>query len=130
MPGIVLDSTVLIDALRGRPVGVRLRNLRREGTSLLTTAVNVEEVVRGLRGDEQSSADALFSGLHILVVGCREAELAGRWRREHADVGVTLSQGDCLVAACAARAGARLATGNPKDFPMEGLDVEAWPVGT
>lgn len=43
--------------------------------------------------------------------------------------GRPLHQADCLIAATAVRAGARLATGNPKDFPMAGLLVEHWPVG-
>jgi hypothetical protein len=43
---------------------------------------------------------------------------------------VTLAQADCLVAAAAVGVGAVLATGNPKDFPMEDLDVELWAPGT
>jgi predicted nucleic acid-binding protein len=42
---------------------------------------------------------------------------------------VTLAQADCLVAAAAAAVGARVATGNPKDFPMPDVEVEHWPVG-
>jgi hypothetical protein len=34
-----------------------------------------------------------------------------------------------LIAAAAAGIDARLATGNPKDFPMRGLAVEHWPAG-
>lgn len=129
MPGIVLDTTILIDALRGRPAVERLRQLRRERTPLLTTAVNIEEIVRGLRDSETFAADALFSGLHVLPVRRAEGELAGRWRRDHAARGVTLHQADCLIAACAVSAEARLGTGNPKDFPMPELLVEPWPVG-
>jgi len=129
MPGLVLDTTVLIDALRGRPAVARLRSLQRERLPLLTTAVNVEEIARGLRPDEAPAARALFAGLHVLSVRQDEGELAGRWRRDHAARGVTLHQADCLVAACAVTIGARLATGNPKDFPMAGLLVEVWPVG-
>jgi predicted nucleic acid-binding protein len=40
-----------------------------------------------------------------------------------------LSQADCLVAAAAIGIGARLATGNRKDFPMRELTVEEWPAG-
>jgi len=43
--------------------------------------------------------------------------------------GVTLAQADCLIAAAAVGVGARLATGNRKDFPMPELSVEHWPVG-
>ena len=55
--------------------------------------------------------------------------MAGRWRRSFAERGVTLAQADCLVAAAAVGVDARLATGNPRDFPMEELPVDHWPVG-
>lgn len=126
---LLLDTTVLIDVLRGRPTAGRLLGLRRSGDLPATSAINVEEIVRGLRGSEQSVADRLFSGLRVLAVGRAEAELAGGWRRQFAVEGTTLHQADCLIAATAVRAGARLATGNPKDFPMAGLLVEHWPVG-
>jgi predicted nucleic acid-binding protein len=41
---LVLDTTVLIDALRGRPATDRIEELTAEGELLLTTAINVEEV--------------------------------------------------------------------------------------
>lgn len=129
MPGLVLDTTVLIDVLRGRPAVERVRHLRRQRLPLMTTAINVEEIIRGLRPAEEHAADSLFAGLVVLPVGKAQALLAGRWRREHAAAGSTLHQADCLVAACTVSAGARLGTGNAKDFPMPGLDVEAWPVG-
>jgi len=34
-----------------------------------------------------------------------------------------------LIAAAADGIGGSLATGNPKDFPMPGLQVEHWPAG-
>jgi predicted nucleic acid-binding protein len=126
---VLLDSTVLIDHLRDRPAAERVEALARGGDLLTTTAVNVEEVVRGLRPEEQAAADALFAGLLVLPIGLQEGRLAGTWRRDFAARGITLSQADCLIAAAAASAGARLATGNPKDFPMPGLYVEHWPVG-
>ena len=57
------------------------------------------------------------------------AKTAGTWRRAYATEGVTLYQADCLIAASAQRIGARLATGNPSDFPMDEVSVEHWPVG-
>lgn len=96
MAVVLLDTTVLIDLLRGRPgATVRLRDLRASGDVPATCAVNV----------------------------------AGVWRRDHAARGVTLAQADCLIAAPAVTALARLATGNPRDFPMAGVVVEHWPVG-
>ncbi|MDT5297453.1 MAG: hypothetical protein QOG79_695, partial [Mycobacterium sp.] len=43
--------------------------------------------------------------------------------------GITLHQADCLIAAATAGIDARLATGNPADFPMDDITVEHWPVG-
>ncbi len=36
---------------------------------------------------------------------------------------------DAVIAASAQHVGARLATGNPSDFPMDEITVEHWPVG-
>lgn len=129
MARVLLDTTVLIDALRGRPAAERLRDLRRQEDVPFVCAVNVEEIARGLRPHEQAAAARLLNGLLIAPLGRREGEQAGRWRRDYAARGITLSQSDCLVAAAAAQVGARLATGNPRDFPMPELVVEHWPVG-
>lgn len=127
---LVLDTTVLIDVLRGRPAADRLEELLAADELLLTTAVNVEEVIRGLRPAEQDAVDLLLDGLRIVPIRRQEAERAGRWRREFAARGITLHQADCLIAAAAYTAGGRLATANVKDFPMPGLAVEEWAVGT
>ena len=125
----LLDSTVLIDYLRGRPVVGRVQELWERGEAPCTTAINVEEIVRGLRPAEESAAQALFEGLEILSIGADEGRRAGRWRREFSARGITLWQADCLIAAAAANRGAILVTGNPTDFPMPDVTVEHWPVG-
>lgn len=67
--------------------------------------------------------------MRLAPLGRAEGEKAGRWRGEYARKGVTLSQADCLIAAATIGVGARLASGNPKHFPMPELDIEHWPVG-
>jgi predicted nucleic acid-binding protein len=130
MAAVLLDTTVLIDVLRGRPATVaKLRGLREGGDVPCTSAINVEEVVRGLRPSEVGGAQRLFAGLAEAPLGFAEGRRAGEWRRRFARRGRTLSQADCLIAAAALVAGARLATGNPQDFPMMELTMEHWPVG-
>lgn len=129
MAGLLIDTTVLIDALRGRAAAERLRALRGEGPPPYVCAVNVEEVWRGVRAGEEAAVGRLLSALWVAPLGRAEGERAGRWRARFAASGVTLAQADCMIAAAAIGVGARLATGNPKDFPMEGLEVEHWPVG-
>lgn len=125
----LLDSTVLIDYLRGRPATERVAALAGAGEILATSAINVEEIVRGLRPNEEAAATDLFVGLEVLAVDLAAAWQAGEWRRAFATQGVTLWQADCLVAATAKVNGAALVTGNPKDFPMDGLEIVHWPVG-
>jgi len=127
---ILLDTTVLIDVLRGRPRTIkRLQALRQRGDVPFTTPINVEEIHRGLRDSERATAIRLFDGLRIAPVGRLEGVQAGDWRRDHASKGATLTQADCLIAAVAVAIGVPLATGNPKHFPIRGLDVQHWPVG-
>jgi len=128
---ILLDTTVLIDLLRGRPGAAgRLHALRLAGDQPYACAVNVEEIARGLREQEEQAAQSLFAGLRIVPLAADEGWRAGVWRRIFAAQGQTLAQSDCLVAAAAFSLGGRLATGNPRDFPMPGLTVEHWPVGS
>jgi len=129
MAALLLDTTVLIDALRGRGAAERLASLRGEGPPPYVCAVNVEEIWRGVRPGEEAAARRLLGALRIAPLGHAEGERAGRWRARFAAEGTTLTQADCLIAAAAAGVGARLATGNPKDFPMAELNVEHWPVG-
>ncbi len=127
---LLLDTTVLIDVLRDRPVAERLRQLRGSDRVPWICAVNVDEVLRGAHVEEETSAVRLLRGLHVAPLGRAEGERAGRWRRNFARRGVTLSQADCLIAAAAVGVDARLVTGNPKHFPMPELTIEHWPVGT
>ena len=126
---LLLDTTVLIDYLRGRPVVERLGSLVERGDVLGTSPVNVEEIFRGVRPGEIEAVDDLFDGLRVVPIGRPEGRKAGEWRRRFAARGTTLSQADCLIAAAAHTSAAVLATGNPRHFPMTEIEVQHWPVG-
>jgi hypothetical protein len=126
---LLLDSTVLIDALRGRPAAPRVADLRRRGVEPWTCAISVEEIWRGLRPGEEAVAGQLFNGLRMAPLGATEGQRAGTWRRDFAERGITLHQADCLIAAAALGVDASLATANTADFPMAEIVVEDWPVG-
>lgn len=129
MARVLLDSTVVIDALRGRSAAARVAGLRRVGTEPWICAISVEEVWRGARPLEEVAVRRLFNGLRVAPLGVPEGIRAGGWRRDFADRGVTLHQADCLIAAAAVGVGASLATANVADFPMPELTVEDWPSG-
>ena len=130
MARLMLDSTVLIDALRGRPTAQRLKVLRRAGVQPWACVISVEEMWRGLLPGEERGARRLFNGLRIAPLGVAEGIRAGVWRREFARRGLTLQQADCLIAAATVRVGATLATANVNDYPMAQLPLMPWPVGS
>ena len=78
---VLADTTVLIDYLRNAPSAERFERLLVRGDVVCTTAINVEEIVRGLRSDERPVATRLVSGLVIIPIGAREGWQAGEWRR-------------------------------------------------
>lgn len=127
MARLLLDSTVLIDALRGEPTAGRVAALRRTGTEPWVCAISIEEIWRGLRPSEEVRVRRLFQGLRVAPLGAAEGMRAGGWRRAFAGKGTTLHQADCLIAAAAVGIGANLATANVDDFPMQDLVVEHWP---
>jgi predicted nucleic acid-binding protein len=125
---LLLDSTVLIDALRGRDAGTRVAALRRVGTEPWICAISIEEIWRGLRSpEEEPVARRLCNAVRLAPLGVAEGVRAGGWRRDFARRGITLHQADCLIAAAAVGIGARLATANVGDFPMGEVSVEHWP---
>jgi predicted nucleic acid-binding protein len=126
----VLDSSVVIDLLRRRPGATgRLRALGEAGDDVYTCAIVADEVTFGLRPREREAASLLFEGFAVAPLGIAEGRLSGWWRQRYRKRGRTLHPSDCLIAAAAMGIGARLATGNPKDFPMKELTVEHWPSG-
>ncbi|HXJ64850.1 MAG TPA: PIN domain-containing protein [Actinomycetota bacterium] len=130
MGAVVLDTTVLIDYLRGRPRTVaRLTGLESIGDQPYVCAISVEEVTRGLRPVEDDTFVDLLEGVRVAPLGVPEGRLAGYWRRTMSKRGRTVLQADALIAAASVGVGARVATGNPRDFAFPGVAVEHWPVG-
>jgi len=59
---MLLDTTVLIDALRGRPAAQRLASLRRTGTEPWACVISVEEIWRLPDAGQRSHA---MAGRHM-----------------------------------------------------------------
>jgi len=122
--GLVLDTSVLVDLLRGDIADESVFDPGREPVMIST--VTIHEVLVGLRDHEAALMDAVLQSFAVIPVGSREAELSARWRREYRSRGVTLKLPDAVIAATAAIRNAPLATGNAKDFPMPELLIEQW----
>lgn len=117
---VVLDSTILIDHLRGsRAATDFIAGLDSSPTCSEVTRI---EVVQGLRAAEKQAAAQVFDLLEWVplddTIARRAGELGRRWRRSHPGIDIA----DLAIAATAELLEAQLATLNLKHFPMfEGL---------
>ena len=120
MGKFLLDTTALIDYLRGQKDTVQLVNsLAHQGHQLGLCCINVAEVYSGLTEQERAGADRLIDTLDFYEVSREVAKRGGQYRYDFARQGITLSTADTLVAATAIGEGATLVTANTRDFPME-----------
>ena len=113
---LAVDTDVLIDYLRDRPEAVAfLEDCQRP---LALSVITVAELYTGVReGDERLRLDAFVEAFELLPLDSRAASQAGLWRQRYGrSHGTGLA--DALMAACAAAAGATLATLNRRHFPM------------
>lgn len=113
---IVLDTSVLIDVLRGsRPAAEWIGALDQiPSCSELTRA----EILRGVRSPERSRTERLLSSLRWIPVdepiSRRGGELGRQYRRSHPGLGII----DVIIAATAQLLDADLATANVRHYPM------------
>lgn len=126
---LLLDTTVLIDLLRGRKNRRELlAELVQGGHTLATAAINVGEVYAGMRPGEQARTEALLTNLLIVPMTADIARRAGMLKCQWARKGKTLSLPDMIVAATAIESGDALMTDNYKDFRLiSGLNLYPLP---
>ena len=114
--GVVLDTDVLIDYLRGVPAAGRYV----DGLDAVPTCSEMTrvEVLCGMRSHERRVTERFLATIRWSTVDEETSRLAGelgrRFRRGHAQVGVA----DLVIAATAARLRIPLATLNVRHFPM------------
>ena len=123
--GILLDTSVVIDLLRGRVYDESVLSIEREPVMIST--VTIHEVYVGLRDGEVDLTEGVLGSFAIVPFGSAEARLSGSWWRRYRAEGITLPLADTLIAATAAVRGLPLLTGNVKHFPMPELRFERWP---
>jgi predicted nucleic acid-binding protein len=121
---ILLDTSVLIDLLRGRKEPAALiRDLAMRGFLLATSSVNVAEIYAGMRKGEERATEELLSGLECLPLTPEIGRKAGNILAARRRMGRTHSLDDMMIAATALECGCTLLTDNRKDFEIPELDL-------
>jgi predicted nucleic acid-binding protein len=119
---ICLDTTFLIDLLRGLPAATeKARQFSEKGCDLSTTTVNVFEVHIGALRSENAKRmirlEALLTDLGILWLGRREAEEAASIMVTLGKKGQPIEMRDALIAGCMlTNAYSSIVTRNVTDF--------------
>ncbi len=126
----VLDTTFLIDLLRGKKETLKILNLKE---ALLTTQINMYEIIRGLflRGVSSSKMMEIiemFESIKVLPLDdnaiLKSAEISASLIRN----GLVISDCDCLMAGIALSKGTdTIVTKNIKHLKrIKGLKIECY----
>jgi predicted nucleic acid-binding protein len=125
---ILLDTTILVDALRARKERRELlTQLLRQGHEIYITALNIAEVYGGMRPHEEPRTEAFLAEFRCFIIDEATARAAGHLKSQWSRKGRTLAIVDCAVAAIAIRNRCVVATDNRKDFPMPELTLYPLP---
>jgi predicted nucleic acid-binding protein len=115
---VLVDTSVLIDVLRGEPAAGGVMRRARMAGPLHASEVTRLEVLAGMQPREEEATRGLLAVLTWHPVDERVAEVAGelgrRWLRSHGGI----DSADLAIAATAVLLDAELLTRNVKHFPM------------
>lgn len=117
---VVLDASVIIDHLRGRPREATdlILDLRERRAELWSSYVVRVEVLAGMRPDEEDRTMTFLGLIRWEDVSEAQSDSAGTLGRRYLRSHTGLQAPDLLVAELALRLGAELLTTNLKHFPM------------
>ncbi|MBI5243144.1 MAG: type II toxin-antitoxin system VapC family toxin [Elusimicrobia bacterium] len=118
MPELLLDSDVIIEALRGSPDTLaELAEVEAAGWLISYTPIAKAEIYHGLRRGEEKATEGFFAACRCLTITGDVGEKAGRYLAAyHAGHGTEIA--DALVAASAFVHKAALFTLNRRHYPM------------
>jgi predicted nucleic acid-binding protein len=121
MPGVLIDTDVAIDFLRGEAYAQPLlAGLWREGRAVVSV-LTVYELTAGMREKEKIATRNFIDACLVEDVSPDVAMRAGELYRKYRAKGITLNSLDCLIASTALVTGCKLATRNVKQYPEKRL---------
>lgn len=121
MPDVLVDTDVLVEALRGAEDAVRRVDRVARGGARHVSVLTLAELRAGRSGDDPA-VDAMLEGFRVIALGRGAAERGGRLRRSFGPShGTGLVDG--ILAATAIERALVLVTNNARHFPMPDLTV-------
>ena len=113
-----VDTSVLVDYLRGHPRAAAVLEERRASGPLHASEITRLEILAGMRTSEEDATRALLSALIWHPVDAEVAERAGALGRQWLPSRHTIDSADLAIAATAQMMELPLLTMNVRHFPM------------
>lgn len=126
MPRVLLDTNILIFALRRNMAALELLERLRQRDDASISVVTRAEILAGMRPREEAITLALLNSLRNLPVTDAVADQAGRLIYRLARNGIQLSFPDALIAATTIVHDLAIVTTNAAHFAPTGARVEPW----
>jgi len=114
----LVDTSVLIDYLRGHEGAADVLEREREAAPLQASEITRLEVLAGMRPAEEDATRSLLSTLRWHPVDADVAEDAGSLGRRWLPTDRSIDGADLAIAATVIRTGSHLLTRNVGHFPM------------
>lgn len=114
----LVDTSVLIDVLRGRTAAAAVLRDARAAGPLHASEVTRLEVLAGMRAGEETATHGLLGVLTWHALDEKVAEVAGELGRRWLPGNRGIDSADLAIAATAVALDAQLLTRNVKHFPM------------
>ncbi|GAB3610117.1 type II toxin-antitoxin system VapC family toxin [Humibacter ginsengiterrae] len=115
---VVVDTSVLIDVLRGDREAVRVLRESREAGVLHSSEIVKLEVLAGMRPSEEAATRRLLGAVTWHALDEEVAEIAGELGRKWLPRNRGIDSADLAIAATTIALDAQLLTRNVKHFPM------------
>lgn len=121
MPGVLIDTDIAIDFLRGASYAQPLMGGLWNSGQAMISVLTVYELTAGMRDAEQVVTNNFIEACTVEPITPEIAGKGGELYRNYRAKGVTLTSLDCLIAATALVKGYKVATRNVKHYPEKGL---------
>ncbi|MEX1157833.1 MAG: PIN domain-containing protein [Thermomicrobiales bacterium] len=121
---LLLDTDTVINLLnRVHATQGFVDRLLTTGDTLSSCDIVVTEVLSGTRPADRHSVGVFLDTLDFLPSTPDVGRIAGQWRFDLAQRGITLATPDAIIAATAFVWNATLVTGNTRHYPMSQLSI-------
>lgn len=125
MPGMLIDTNILIDYLRGKADAVNFLTASFSGGNIIYCSVITRiELISGLRPGEELIISRLLDTFEEIEVTRKIADIAGKYMNLYSKSHGIFTP-DAIIAASAKYTEAVLYTLNGRHFPMKDISVKA-----